>query len=167
MPPDSKKSAVRSSGWLHDAAGAVPPTGLVLLSLGSVQFGAAIAKGLFDELGPAGTVFLRFGLAALALLVLWRPSLKGYARRSYLVAVVFGLTLAAMNFTFYFALDRIPLGVAVTLEFVGPLGVAVAGSRRPASCSSRLSTSSARWTSTPPASRSRSWQGASGLPTYS
>ena len=130
MPPDSKKSAVRSSGWLHNAAGAVPPTGLVLLSLGSVQFGAAIAKGLFDELGPAGTVFLRFGLAALALLVLWRPSLEGYARRSYLVAVVFGLTLAAMNFTFYFALDRIPLGVAVTLEFVGPLGVAVAGSRR-------------------------------------
>ena len=130
MPPDSKKSAVRSSGWLHDAAGAVPPTGLVLLSLGSVQFGAAIAKGLFDELGPAGTVFLRFGLAALALLVLWRPSLKGHARRSYLVAVVFGLALAAMNFTFYFALDRIPLGIAVTLEFVGPLGVAVAGSRR-------------------------------------
>lgn len=130
MPPDSKPSAIRSSGWLHDAAGAISPTGLVLLSLGSVQFGAAIAKGLFDELGPAGTVFLRFGFAALALLVLWRPSLKGYARRSYLVAVVFGLALAAMNFTFYFALDRIPLGIAVTLEFVGPLGVAVAGSRR-------------------------------------
>jgi inner membrane transporter RhtA len=130
MPPDSKPSAVRSSGWLHDAAGAITPTGLVLLSLGSVQFGAAIAKGLFDELGPAGTVFLRFGFAALALLVLWRPSLKGYARRSYLLAVVFGLALAAMNFTFYLALDRIPLGVAVTLEFVGPLGVAVAGSRR-------------------------------------
>jgi inner membrane transporter RhtA len=130
MPPDSKPSAIRSSGWLHDAAGAISPTGLVLLSLGSVQFGAAIAKGLFDELGPAGTVFLRFGFAALALLVLWRPSLKGHARRSYLVAVVFGLALAAMNFTFYFALDRIPLGIAVTLEFVGPLGVAVAGSRR-------------------------------------
>ena len=88
------------------------------------------SKGLFDELGPAGTVFLRVGFAALALLVLWRPSLKGYARRSYLVAVVFGLALAAMNFTLYLALDRIPLGVAVTLEFVGPLGVAVAGSRR-------------------------------------
>ena len=130
MPPDSKPSAVRSSGWLHDAAGAITPTGLVLLSLGAVQFGAAIAKGLFDELGPAGTVFLRFGFAALALLVLWRPSLTGYARRSYLGAVVFGLALAAMNFTFYLALDRIPLGVAVTLEFVGPLGVAVAGSRR-------------------------------------
>jgi inner membrane transporter RhtA len=130
MPPDSKPSPIRSSGWLRDAAGAISPTGLVLLSLGFVQLGAAIAKGLFDELGPAGTVFLRFGFAALALLVLWRPSLKGYARRNYLVAVVFGLALAAMNFTFYFALDRIPLGVAVTLEFVGPLGVAVAGSRR-------------------------------------
>jgi inner membrane transporter RhtA len=129
MPPDSKPSAIRSSGWLHDAAGAISPTGLVLLSLGAVQFGAAIAKGLFDELGPAGTVFLRFGFAALALLVLWRPSLTGYTRRSYLLAALFGLSLAAMNFTLYMALDRIPLGVAVTLEFVGPLGVAVAGSR--------------------------------------
>jgi inner membrane transporter RhtA len=82
MPPDSKPSAVRSSRWLHDAAGAVTPTGLVLLGIGSAQLGAAIAKGLFDELGPAGTVFLRIGFAALALLVLLRPSLKGYARRS-------------------------------------------------------------------------------------
>jgi inner membrane transporter RhtA len=130
MSPDSKPYAVRSSGWLHDAAGAISPTGLVLLGIVSAQLGAAIAKGMFDELGPAGTVFLRVGFAALVLLVLVRPSLKGYARRSYLVAVVFGLALAAMNFTLYMALDRIPLGVAVTLEFVGPLGVAVAGSRR-------------------------------------
>ena len=58
MSPDSKPSAVRSSGWLHDAAGAITPTGLVLLGIVSAQLGAAIAKGLFDELGPAGTVFL-------------------------------------------------------------------------------------------------------------
>jgi inner membrane transporter RhtA len=64
------------------------------------------------------------------LLILWRPSVRGHARGDYLVAVLFGLALAAMNFTLYQALDRIPLGVAVTLEFVGPLGVAVAGSRR-------------------------------------
>jgi inner membrane transporter RhtA len=102
----------------------------VLISIGSVQLGAAIAKGLFDELGPAGTVFLRVGFAALVLLLLWRPSVKGQASGDYLVATLFGLALAAMNFTLYQALDRIPLGVAVTLEFVGPLGVAVAGSRR-------------------------------------
>jgi inner membrane transporter RhtA len=107
-----------------------PPTGLVLLSIFSVQLGAAIAKGLFGELGPDGTVLLRMGFAALVLLLLWRPSLRGYARGDYLVAVLFGLALAAMNFTLYLALDRIPLGVAVTIEFVGPLGVAVAGSRR-------------------------------------
>jgi inner membrane transporter RhtA len=108
----------------------IPPTGLVLASIGSVQLGAAIAKGLFDELDPAGTVFLRVGFAALVLLLLWRPSAKGHASGDYLVATLFGLALAAMNFTLYHALDRIPLGVAVTLEFVGPLGVAVAGSRR-------------------------------------
>jgi inner membrane transporter RhtA len=111
-------------------AGAAPPTSLVLLSIFSVQLGAAVAKGLFDELGPGGTVFLRVGFAALLLLLLWRPSVRGYARGDYLVAIVFGLALVAMNFTLYQALDRIPLGVAVTLEFVGPLGVAVAGSRR-------------------------------------
>ncbi len=111
-------------------AGAAPPTSLVLLSIFSVQLGAAVAKGLFDQLGPGGTVFLRVGFAALVLLLLWRPSVRGYARRDYLVAILFGLALAAMNFTLYQALDRIPLGVAVTLEFVGPLGVAVAGSRR-------------------------------------
>jgi len=130
MPPNGKPSAVRSFGRLHDAAGAVPPTGLVLLSIGVVQFGAAIAKGLFAELGPTGTVFLRVGFAALALLILWRPSVGGHARGDYLTAGAFGLVLAAMNLTLYLALDRIPLGVAVTLEFVGPLGVAVAGSRR-------------------------------------
>ena len=108
----------------------MPPTGLILLSIFSVQLGAAIAKGLFDQLGPAGTVFLRVGFAALVLLLLWRPPLGSHARGGYLVAVLFGLALVAMNFFLYQALDRIPLGVAVTVEFVGPLGVAVAGSRR-------------------------------------
>jgi inner membrane transporter RhtA len=101
----------------------------VLLSIFSVQLGAAIAKGLFDQLGPSGTVFLRVGFAALVLILLWRPPLGGHARGGYLVAVLFGLVLAAMNLSLYQALDRIPLGVAVTLEFLGPLGVAVAGSR--------------------------------------
>ena len=115
---------------LSDGSRSVPPTALVLLSIFSVQFGAAIAKNLFDSLGPAGTVFLRIGFAALVLLVLVRPKLGGHDRRAYLVAGLFGLALALMNLSFYQAIDRIPLGVAVTLEFVGPLGVAVAGSRR-------------------------------------
>jgi hypothetical protein len=80
-------------------AGAVPPTGLVLLSVGSVQLGAAIAKGLFDQLGPTGTVFLRVGFATLALLLLWRPPLGGYARGGYLVAIAFALP--AMNLSLY------------------------------------------------------------------
>jgi inner membrane transporter RhtA len=102
-----------------------------MLSIFSVQFGAAIAKNLFDSLGPSGTVFLRIAFAALVLLVLVRPKLVGvHSGRAFLVAGLFGLALALMNLSFYQAIDRIPLGVAVTLEFVGPLGVAVAGSRR-------------------------------------
>ena len=131
MPPNGKPATVQEGfGRLHDAAGAVPPTGLVLLSIFSVQLGAAIAKGLFDELGPGGTVFLRIAFAALVLLLLWRPPLRDHARGGYLVAILFGVTLSAMNFCVYLSLDRIPLGIVVTLEFVGPLGVAVAGSRR-------------------------------------
>jgi len=101
-----------------------------MLSIFSAQIGAAIAKTLFDSLGPGGTVFLRVAFAALVLLLLVRPKLGGHDRASYLVAGLFGLALAGMNFSIYQAIDRIPLGVAVTLEFMGPLGVAVAGSRR-------------------------------------
>jgi len=108
----------------------VPPTVLVILSIFSAQLGAAIAKTLFDSLGPGGTVFLRVAFAALVLLLLVRPTLGGHDRAAYLVAGLFGLALAGMNFSLYLAIDRIPLGVAVTLEFLGPLGVAVAGSRR-------------------------------------
>jgi inner membrane transporter RhtA len=107
----------------------VPPTLLVLTAVGSVQFGAALAKTLFDELGAGGTVFLRVGLAALLLVAVWRPRIGGRPRRDLWIPVLFGLTLAGMNLAFYSALDRIPLGVAVTFEFIGPLGVAVAGSR--------------------------------------
>jgi inner membrane transporter RhtA len=115
---------------LSDGTRRVPPTALVMLSTVSVQLGAAIAKTLFESLGPGGTVFVRIAFAALGLLVLVRPRLGGHDRNAYLVAGLFGLGLASMNLSFYLAIDRIPLGVAVTLEFVGPLGVAVAGSRR-------------------------------------
>ena len=120
----------RGATNLGDAAKAVPPTGFVLLSISSTQLGAAIAKSLFNELGPAGTVLLRVGFSALVLLLLWRPQLRGYVRANYFIVILFGLVLAGMNLCFYYALERIPLGIAVTIEFVGPLAVAIAGSRR-------------------------------------
>src|SRR4051794_20174474 len=111
--------------------GRIPPTALVLIRIGSVQVGSALAKTLFDDVGPGGTVMLRIVLAAAALMLLWRPSLRGHSSGDLWLAAVFGFTLAAMNLSFYAALDHIPLGPAVTCEFVGPLGVAVFGSRRP------------------------------------
>jgi len=108
----------------------MPPVGLVLLAVSSVQVGGALAKTLFDDLGPGGTVFLRVVFAAVALAAVWRPRVRSLSRRDLGLVVLFGVSLAGMNGFFYLALDRLPLGVAVTLEFVGPLGVAVAGSRR-------------------------------------
>jgi len=107
-----------------------PAVGLVVLAVGSLQIGAAFAVELFDELGPAGAAFGRLGFAALILVAIWRPRLRGRPRGDLRVAVAFGLTLGAMNLCIYEAMARIPLGVAVTFEFVGPLGVAVVGSRR-------------------------------------
>jgi inner membrane transporter RhtA len=109
----------------------IPSPVLVLGAIGSVQFGAAIATTLFDEVGPAGAVLLRLVTATVVLLAIWRPRVRGRTRRELLLATLFGLILAAMNVSFYEAIHRIPLGIAVTIEFVGPLAVAVAGSRRP------------------------------------
>lgn len=107
----------------------IPAPGLVLAGIASVQVGAAFATKLFGHLGPAGTVFLRVLFAAVVLWAVWRPRPRGHSRRELRVVALFGLSLALMNLTFYEALDRIHLGIAVTLEFVGPLGVALAGSR--------------------------------------
>jgi inner membrane transporter RhtA len=103
---------------------------LVLGSIVSVQCGAALATTLFDEVGSGGAVLLRSLFAALALLGLARSGPWRLGREELLDVVRFGVVLAAMNVCFYAAIDRLPLGVAVTLEFVGPLGVAVLGSRR-------------------------------------
>jgi inner membrane transporter RhtA len=103
---------------------------LVLGSIVSVQSGAAAATTLFDQIGPAGAVLLRTLFAAVALAILWRPTLRGHTRPELRLVALLGAVLAAMNLSFYAALDRIPLGLAVTFEFVGPLGVAIAGSRR-------------------------------------
>jgi inner membrane transporter RhtA len=104
---------------------------LVLGAIASVQFGAALATTLFSRLGPAGTVLLRVATASIVLVAIWTPRVRGRPRAELILAAVFGLALAGMNLAFYESINRIPLGTAVTIEFVGPLTVAVAGSRRP------------------------------------
>jgi inner membrane transporter RhtA len=108
----------------------VPPVVLVLGAVTSIQFGAALAATMFDDLGAAGVSALRLGFAALVLLAVWRPRPRDHPRGDLRLAAVFGLTLGLMNYTFYEALARIPLGIAVTIEFAGPLGVAIFASRR-------------------------------------
>jgi inner membrane transporter RhtA len=108
----------------------VPPPLLVLTAATSVQFGGAVAATLFDDVGPAGAALLRLLFAAIVLAALWRPRLRGHPPGSLRLIAAFGLALGVMNLCFYEALDRIPLGVAVTIEFAGPMGVAVALSRR-------------------------------------
>ncbi|MBV9681217.1 MAG: EamA family transporter [Solirubrobacterales bacterium] len=108
-----------------------PSSGLVLGAIASVQFGSAVAATLFAQIGPGGAVWLRLLFGTVILLALWRPRIRARTRREWALAALFGLVLASMNFSFYSALHRIPLGIAVTLEFVGPLTVALAGSRRP------------------------------------
>ena len=104
---------------------------MVLAAIVSVQVGAAVATELFDEVGPTATVMLRLLFAAAVLVAIWRPALaRRCAAPGARDLLLFGVALAAMNTSFYLALDRIPLGIAVTLEFVGPLGVAFAASRR-------------------------------------
>ena len=95
-----------------------------------MQFGAGFAVTLFDRLGPAGAVILRLAIAAVVLVAVWRPDVRRLGPRERRLVVAFGCSLGLMNWAFYESIDRIPLGVAVTLEFLGPLGVAVAGSRR-------------------------------------
>jgi inner membrane transporter RhtA len=105
--------------------------GLVLAAAGSLQVGAAFAVTLFDELGPAGAAFLRLAFAAVVLWAIWRPRVRAHPARDLRLAAAFGAALGLMNWSIYESMDRIPLGVAVTIEFAGPLLVAVIGSRRP------------------------------------
>lgn len=104
--------------------------GLVLTGIVSVQLGSALATTLFDDLGPGGAVLLRTAFAAAVLAAIWRPARELLRARTLRDILVFGFVLAGMNLCFFAALERLPLGIAVTLEFTGPLGVAIAGSRR-------------------------------------
>jgi len=108
----------------------VPAPALVVGAAVSVQGGAALAKSLFGPLGAPGVVWLRLLFGAIAVWALSRTRLRGRTRVELGWALALGLALTAMNLTFYESLQRLPLGIAVTVEFIGPLGLAVAGSRR-------------------------------------
>ena len=113
------------------AVAAVPPPGLLLISIVSIQLGAAVAIDLFPVIGPVATVFLRVLFSALLLVAVARRSIGRAALRHAPSLLLYGAILGIMNLCFYSAIARIPLGIAVAIEFVGPLGVAVATSRRP------------------------------------
>jgi inner membrane transporter RhtA len=104
---------------------------VVLLGIFSLQFGAAFAKDLFDLVSPTGMVWLRMATAAVVLGLVARPVLRGRTRADWQVAIAFGVTLGVMNWSIYQSMARIPLGIAVTIEFIGPLTLAVVLSRRP------------------------------------
>jgi inner membrane transporter RhtA len=119
-----------AQGAFARAAAALPPPVLLLVSTVSIQLGAAVAVDLFPTLGPVGTVFLRLAFSALLLVVAARHSLARGARRHAGALLLYGTILGVMNLCFYGSIARIPLGIAVAIEFMGPLGLAAATSRR-------------------------------------
>lgn len=113
--------------------GAIPPPGLVLLAIVAIQLGAAFATNLFPVIGADGAVAVRIIFAAILLLIVSRTGIRQTTRifaQNRMLLLMFGLCLAAMNMFFYQSIARIPLGAAVAIEFIGPLGVAAFNSRR-------------------------------------
>ena len=108
----------------------IPAPLYALGAIASVQVGATVARRLFDTLGPEGTVFVRVAFGALIVIGIARPRRLSRVTQHWRAVVLFGLVIAAMNLCFYESIARIPLGIAVTIEFLGPLGVAIAGSRK-------------------------------------
>lgn len=102
----------------------------VLVGLGCQEVGASIAVLLFPEVGPLGMVMMRLVFSAIILLAIARPSLRGHGRPAWLAVLAFGGVLAVMNGLFYLALERLPLGVTVTIEVLGPLTLSIIASRR-------------------------------------
>jgi inner membrane transporter RhtA len=128
-PPDSPEPG-RRTGLIARAAAAAPPPALLLVSIVSIQLGAAVAIPLIEVLGPIPTTFLRVTFSAMLLLVAARRHLGPVACRHVGLVLLLGCAIGAMNMCFYGAIARIPLGIAVAIEFVGPLGVAAITSRR-------------------------------------
>ncbi len=125
-----QKTALRGDEQQRGIKFLIPPPLFVILSCTSVQLGAAFAKSLFDALGAEGTVLLRLVFSALLLLLWWRPQLRNYSWKEYMLVACFGLAIAGLTAFFYISLTRVPLGIAVTISFIGPLGVALLNSRR-------------------------------------
>ncbi len=134
LPWTGRRPIAIASPPMKPAPGAklrLPPIPALLISAVSIQGGAALAKELFPALGPAGASGLRLALASAVLLAVFRPRLGHLRWAEWKLVLPYGVALGGMNLTFYESIARIPLGLAVTLEFVGPLGVAVFASRRP------------------------------------
>ena len=106
------------------------PIAVLIAAMFCFQLGAVVAKGLFPLVGAAGTTALRMGLASVMLLAVWRPWRMRMNAREMRVVLLYGLSLGCMNYFFYLSLSTIPLGIAVALEFAGPLALAMAASRR-------------------------------------
>ncbi|MET9731290.1 EamA family transporter [Streptomyces sp. NPDC006458] len=123
-------TAAGTGGRRGGSLGSLGPVGLVLAGGISVQFGGALAVTLMPRAGALGVVTLRLLVAAVVLLIVCRPRLRGHSRADWGTVVVFGITMGAMNGLFYESVDRIPLGAAVTLEVLGPLALSVIASRR-------------------------------------
>lgn len=107
------------------------PVLLVLVAVASVQTGSSIAKDLYSHATPLGVAWLRLLFAAVILGAVAHPKLRGRTASEWRAVIAYGLAMAAMNASFYMSIQRIPIGMAVTFEFLGPLTVAVLGSRRP------------------------------------
>jgi len=124
--PNLERPSPGGSGTL----GRVPPLALVCGSIISVQFGAAISVTVFDEVGVLGSTLLRLGFASLFLFLLRRPRVSHWSATQVKMAILFGIILAAMNLSFYFAINILPVGIATTIEFLGPISIAAIFSRR-------------------------------------
>ncbi|MFF9477904.1 DMT family transporter [Streptomyces sp. NPDC014733] len=130
VPPSPEVAAAEAAGGAGGRRGRLASVALVIGGIVSLQFGSSVAVLLFPRAGALGVVTLRLVVASLVLLIACRPKLRGYGRGDWATVVGFGIALAGMNSLFYQAIDRIPLGAAVTLEFLGPLILSVATSRR-------------------------------------
>ena len=115
----------------HSLVASLFPVGLLLIAMASIQSGASLAKSMFPIIGAQGTTSLRLTFASIIMLLILRPWRAKLTAKSLKTVIVYGIALGGMNFLFYMSLRSVPLGIAVALEFTGPLAVAIYTSRRP------------------------------------